>query len=478
MTRLAHAPSDFLPPEFSLFERKEHRGFVSLFLLLFALSCFFPYPALAIGNYNGLQLGEALALLALPFVLFRPPTRALAIYVLYFIPITLSALISMMSVSWNSSDIMLKEMLSTVIAVTVLTLSTRLVDDDLPRKVLSMAAAAILFHVGVGILQIYKFNNNEFPLLFLYKNPSFKPLESWAEVYATYMKRPCGLFPEPSAMTSSIGPWLILICGVLFNAEARHRLAPSRFSRALLGASLAGGLLLVGVSRSGLAPAILAGAVIVVAAQWKSSGLQGNPVAKVLGGLAALVAFLGLAFVVWKLQAGFEARFESSWGLRSASIITALTANNEPLTFLFGVGPGQASVVIRRLLAGMPIPDGEAEMSLWSVSVAYYMDTGLLGAISLCTMAVVSLRAVMRSSAKLLGIVAMGIWWVGITVITSYVHLSAIWLFFGFLLEWERIFPPLRANSQEPPIEAVEPSALARGRAFTSTTRPAPRSAN
>lgn len=449
MPRLVHSPSDFLQPEPLVLDRENRRDFVSPFLLLFALSCFLPYPALAIGNHNGLQLGETLALLTLPLALVRPPTRALAIYVLYFIPITVSALISMMSVGWNPSDLLIKEMTSTFIAVTVITLSPRLVEGGFPRKVINLAAVAILVHVGVGILQVYSFNNNEFPLLFLYKNPSFKPMESWAEVYATYIKRPCGLFPEPSAMTASLGPWLILICGVLFNAEARRRLAPSKFSRLLLGASLVGGLLLVGLSRSGLAPAILAGVVIVVAAQWKSSSLQGSAVGMVSGGLAALAAALGLVYMVWILQAGLDARFESSWGLRLASIITALTANTEPLPFLFGVGPGQSSVVVRSLLAGMPIPDGEAEMTLWSVSIAYYMDTGLLGAISLGTMAAVSLWSITRSSAMLLGIVAMGIWWVGITVITSYGHLSAVWLFLGFLLQWERIFPPLEASSQE-----------------------------
>lgn len=443
MARLAHLPSDILRHELSITAREGHRDLVTPFLSLFALSCFFPYPALPIGNYNGLQLGESLALLAFPLVLFRPPTRALAIYVLYFIPITISAMIAMNSVSWKTSDILIKELFSTVIAVTVLTLTNRLMDNGLPRRVITLAACAILVHVGIGLLQIYKFSKDEFPLLFLYKNPSFKPMEAWAEIYATYMKRPCGLFPEPSAMTASLGPWLILICGVLFSEEARRRLAPSRFACILLSASLAGGLLLAGVSRSGLAPAIIGGSVIVVIAQWKSSGLQHNAIARALAGLAAVVACAGLAFVLWRLASSLEARVESSWGLRSASIVTALTANKEPMTFLFGVGPGHSTLVVQKLLSGMPIPDGEAQVTLWSVSVAYYMDNGLLGAIVLGAIAVLSLRAILRSSAKTLGIAAMAIWWVGITVTTSYVHLAAVWLFLGFLLEWERVFPPL-----------------------------------
>ena len=449
MTRHVSSPSNIGPVGLLGFEARDWIGLFNLFLMLFAFACFFPYPAIPIGNRNGLQAGEAMALMALPLELFRPPTRALGIYVLYLIPISLSALIALVSGSDGAPDILVKEMLSTLIAVTIITLSPRLVGGDLPRKVVHLAAAAILIHVGIGIIQIYAFSKNQFPLLFLYKNPSFKPMETWAEIYATYMKRPCGLFPEPSALSASTAPWLLLICGVLFNAEARRRLAPSSLSCWFLGISLVAGVVLIVLSRSGLAPAILAGVMAVVVAHWKRSGLQGNALASALVVFVALVACFGLAFVAWRIQAGFEDRFESSWGLRSKSIATALTANTEPLPFLFGVGPGQASVIVENMLAGMELPDGEAQMTVWSVSVAYYMDTGLMGAIALAGIVGLSLRAIARSSAKFLGIVAMGVWWVGITVITSYTHLSAIWLFLGFLVEWERIFPPLTKSKPE-----------------------------
>ena len=43
----------------------------------FAVSCFFPYPALAIGGNNGLQLSQVLALAGVPLLCVRPPGRPL-----------------------------------------------------------------------------------------------------------------------------------------------------------------------------------------------------------------------------------------------------------------------------------------------------------------------------------------------------------------------------------------------------------------
>ena len=51
------------------------------------------------------------------------------------------------------------------------------------------------------------------------------------------------------------------------------------------------------------------------------------------------------------------------------------------------------------------------------------------------------LRAIARSSAIVLGLCTLGTWLVGVAVTTSYMPLSAIWLFLGALLSWDRLFP-------------------------------------
>src|SRR5205823_6259127 len=117
------------------------------------------------------------------------------------------------------------------------------------REVLAAAAAAIVVHGLVGIYQAYSFANDEFPLLFLFKNPSFKSMEEWHQVYARYIKRPCGLFPEPSAMGASLGPWLVLLSGLLIDPAPAKALG-WRGGRSAV-AAVAGGFALVAMSRSG-----------------------------------------------------------------------------------------------------------------------------------------------------------------------------------------------------------------------------------
>ena len=58
------------------------------------------------------------------------------------------------------------------------------------------------------------------------------------------------------------------------------------------------------------------------------------------------------------------------------------------------------------------------------------------------------LLAMVRSSAVLLGLGALATWLVGVMATTSYMHLSAIWLFLGAMLNWDQLFPPRRHPSR------------------------------
>ena len=66
-----------------------------------------------------------------------------------------------------------------------------------------------------------------------------------------------------------------------------------------------------------------------------------------------------------------------------------------------------------------------------------------------------ALRAIVGSSAVLLGLCSLGTWLVGVGATTSYMPLSAIWLFLGALLWWDRLFPtrpdptPQQSNHNE-----------------------------
>jgi hypothetical protein len=65
---------------------------------------------------------------------------------------------------------------------------------------------------------------------------------------------------------------------------------------------------------------------------------------------------------------------------------------------------------------------------------------GLLGAVALALTLALVLRAIVRSSARLMGSSCLLAWLVGLVLTTSYLPMLPIWLFLGVLLNWDRIF--------------------------------------
>jgi hypothetical protein len=229
--------------------------------LAFAFSCFLPYPALTIGGSNGLQLSQALALACAPWLCACSPGRPFLALLLIMTPVYLSALVNSMLDSTPSAALLPKESVSLTLAMLPLWPADRVTQRGLFRDLLAAVCAAIVVHSLIGLYQVYSFTHDEFPLLFLYQNPSFKSMELWAPSYARFMKRPCGLFPEPSAMGASLGPWLVLLAGLLIDPS--HARAIGWRGGKIASASLACGLLLVALSRSGSTFAIM-GSVLAV----------------------------------------------------------------------------------------------------------------------------------------------------------------------------------------------------------------------
>jgi hypothetical protein len=407
---------------------------------LFAFSCFFPYPALAIGGSNGLQISQALALAGVPLLCVRAPGRPFAAMLLILTPIYLSALANAMLDSVPSADVLPKESGSITLAVLVLWPAERLMRPDLLRDVLAAACAAMIVHALIGLVQVYSFARGEFPLLFLYRNPSFKSIEEWHQIYARYIKRPCGLFPEPSAMTASLGAWLVLLAGLHLDT---HRARAVGWRGGLVSAvALAGGFLLAALSRSGSTFAIM-GAVLAVCVGTRRGRSRSSGVGRLLTRLLILPAVVSvLGYAAFRSSQGFRDRMESSWGLRGISIQAGLTSNTDLVSLFVGVGPGQSTPIIRRQLAGVPLPEDQDELAIFSLTVCYYMETGLVGCLALLGVLGMALRAIFRSSAVRLGLGGLGTWLVGVGATTSYMPLSAIWLFLGAMLRWDRLFPP------------------------------------
>jgi hypothetical protein len=207
-------------------------------------------------------------------------------------------------------------------------------------------------------------------------------------------------------------------------------------------AALSGGFLLAALSRSGSTFAIMGGVLAACVAKMRG-GSRSTGIGKVLTTVSVLLAVtLVVGYAAFRLSQGFRDRMESSWGLRGISIQAGLTSNTDLVSLAIGVGPGQSTPIIRRRLAGVPLPEDQDELAIFSLTVCYYMETGLVGSLALLGVIAMVLRAITRSSAVLLGLGALGTWLVGVGATTSYMPLSAIWLFLGAMLCWDRLFQP------------------------------------
>lgn len=409
-----------------------------------AMSCFFPYPALAIGGNNGLQLNQALAIGCVPWLCFRAPGRPFRALLMILIPIYLSVFFNVMIGEALAPSVLPKEAVSLTLALLVLWPTELVATQRWFREVLNAAALAILVHAFIGLYQIISFRNDEFPLLFLYKNPSFRSLEEWSPIYARYIKRPCGLFPEASAMAASLGPWLVLLTGLLLDPVQARRLGwrPGRGALAV-----ACGSLLLALSRSGCTLAIMAAVLVYCVGKFRGQ-LTSFGLGKLLAMAAVLLGGGGvLAYALSGLSQGYEERVASSWGIRGKSIEAGLTSNVELGNLAFGVGPGQSPPIIGRRMASVQLPEDEGTLAIFSLTVCYYMEMGLLGALAMLAVLSVVLRAILRSSAPLLGFCTLAPWLMGVGATTSYMSLSAIWFFLGILLCWDQLFPPPALDS-------------------------------
>jgi hypothetical protein len=406
---------------------------------LFAFACFFPYPALAVGGNTGLQVSQAAALAAILFLVARPPGQSFRAILLLLSPVFVSMFLNHMFADVPSPDALVKQSIAIALAVLVIWPADWLADRDLFREVLAAAGAAIVLHSLIGLYQLYSFSKNQFPLLFLYVNPSFGSLE-WAEGYAIYNPRPFGLFPEPSAMAAALGPWIVLLAGLLLDPGLRRRLGWRRAWPVV--PPVACGCLLLALSESGSTFALMAALLVICARKvWRMVHAPPRPSQLVMVALVLLSVASVLGYAISQLGSDLTGRIDSSWGLRAASIRMGLTLTSDPLNLAVGVGPGQSSPIIMSHWSGPPIPKIQGDVAIWSVAACYYAETGLLGAAALLAVLGMAVGAIARSSAVLLGLCALGSWLVGVVVTTSYCALSPVWLFLGVVLSWDRLFP-------------------------------------
>ena len=410
---------------------------------LVAFLLFFPNPGLAIGNTAGLQLGQVLAALTVPFLLLTARARKeMAAAVMLILPLLVSACVWIISGTAEDQGLIGKSVTLQILALAPLPFAGIAIRRGLIRPIVLGAAFALLVHSGFALHQFVAFRNGEFPFLFLFQNPSFlQPTEA----YALWVRRITGLFPEPSALAAACGPWIVLIAGLLTDTRLFAALQLRR--RAITAAALLLGIAVILISGSGYAILLfgLVGAVgvlPVVLAHRRVSKMQ-----VVLG--VMLVASAGVLY--WFGSETLQSRVQDvdslSWGPRLRSMMLGLSALLEtPQQMLFGVGPG-LSFKWMGTAATTAAGFGDAEiLAVWSIHVRYISETGLLGLAGIVISTGVLMTTVSRSSQRLLGWTCLAAWLISGWITTSYFDLEPIWLFMGVLLSWDHLFPRAAAS--------------------------------
>lgn len=399
--------------------------------------CFLPYPALPVGSSSALQIGDVLCILACVPLLFRAwstQRRPYWIYAVILAPLVISTA-RVAANGASATDLALCLKTASVWAVAGLAMiATQRLAPQHALQLLTGIAAATLLHAAVGAWQFYSFNSGgAFPFAEVYVNPSFLSVQDNATIIARYVRRPFGLFPEPSAMAASLAPWVLF-----WTAErlglVRLRQTPARWQRALFAAAAAGGLGLIILSQSGHAGVTLACLVLLVVAWLRRCRAT-------VGTYVTLVMLLGVALPC-ALYFGSEALGErlggksavgnSSWEERSQSLVIGLNLllGGDFTTAFFGIGAGLSSPALWNL----------ARIdAVFSVLLTYVYETGLVGVFACAAVARYLLKVWWGARCDLV-FACMGVTWlVGVTLTTSYQQLLSIWIVLGWLSVWPAV---------------------------------------
>jgi hypothetical protein len=421
---------------------------LALLTSVWAFFCFMPYPAISVGNATALQIGNLITLLlTAPICALCWKKRPFWIYPLIIVPLCVAAV--KVAVTGTGSDISLCLKVITVWGVSCMALVTvQLYARGYGLQMLSGIACATLVHAAVGAWQAYSFQSGVFPMVGLYVNPSFLSVQENAEIIARYTQRPFGIFPEPSAMSSSLAPWVV-VWGAYFCGIVRFRSEPTPGQRILFAAAVVGGMGLIILSQSGHA-AITLSALLVFAVVWFFRSRA------TVRTYAVLVVALGvvLPLVLWAAMLSLSTRVgggemgNSSWQERSSSLVIGfnLLVSSDIPRAIFGMGPGLSAPALWEV----------AQIdAVFSVLLTYVYETGLVGAFAVAWLGVYLVRVWRAAGFDVTYVAFGGVWLVGITLTTSYSQLLPLWIALGWLTVWPEVCGRAQISQTAKPGQAV-----------------------
>jgi hypothetical protein len=414
---------------------------VPLGVMALGFFTFVPYPAIGVGNMSAVQVGNVLsAAMCLPLLLAPRGRAPLWVGAVLLAPLV-TASIATGVVGEGDMSLAVKALPTYVLAGLTL-MVVQFYAPGHALELLTGIAAAAVAHALVGAWQVYAFTAGEFPLFRLYVNQSFLSVQANAGTIARYTRRPFGVFPEPSAMSSSLAPfvvfWAAHVAGLV-----KLRRAPAPWQRTLFAAAAVGGLALMIVSRSGHTAIALA-ALVPVGVTWlvRSRATAGTFAALVM--VFCVLAPLLLWFAGQSLgeRVGGRTMGNSSWDERwsSLGIGFSLLIEGDVTRAFVGLGLGGSAPALWRV----------ARIdAVFSVLLTYVYETGVIGVLAVGAVGA-HLARVWKSLRFDLCFAAILITWgVGVTVTTSYTQLLPLWVALAWLTVWPEVCEPAAAAVTE-----------------------------
>jgi hypothetical protein len=409
--------------------------------LLLSFSSFFVFPALPVGRTAALTIPVVLAGGMVLASLARVKLSECSAYAWIMIPALASGCYVLFAGTAFAPEVVPKALVVMAISLIVVIPALRLLRAGYSDEFVLGAALAIVVQAALGAYQVVAFARSEFPFADLMNtNPGQALIAQDPDTYAEYVKRPFGLFAEPSAMAACVGPWLVVIARAVFSRSS----GVARPRTWVLALALASGLWLVVVSKSGMAVPIVVGTALTGCAAGFSArrrGIATRAAALVLGGAVAL------ASVTWLTQnasSRFDLSENDSWQARLESLqvgVRSLAASlDSKESLLGGVGPGQAYFAVnssdRRYQAGHSVT------AVWSVGLNYALENGLLGIVAMLWVAACAVWSIWASRDRFVGAVCAAMWLTGILFATSYIGQPALWTGLATLLSWRFVARP------------------------------------
>jgi hypothetical protein len=391
---------------------------------------YLPYPAIPAGNNTAIQAGNLLTLLmVLPVISLPWSRKPFMLYPVLVIPLLISA----MKVSISEGNPLIGFKLASLWIFSMLTLvAGQLYAPRYPIHMMVGIAICSLLHCAVGAWQMYGFHAGYLPLAFLYVNPSFASVQLAMKSIIMYVQRPFGLFPEPSAMSSSLGPWILFWFALALDV-VKLRTPVSKWLKVLFSTAAVCSLALTLASRSGHIVFILAGLGVIFSV-WMTRRHSAVTMYAILVVVVGVIIPLLLWFTTQSLQSRMQAaRNETdSWEDRSSSLEVGfrLAFMSDGPTLIFGMGVGQSNIALW---------DNARLEAVWSVLLTYIYEQGIIGLIAVIWVGVQLVEVWRRTRFKSVYAALTFVWAIGITLTTSYQQLLPTWIFLAWLTVWRDI---------------------------------------